>query len=236
MTHNLNDLELAIAKEVLRHKPDSESKIIEYLDWAKTSNVYPLKLLSGKDDSDESSTFLSSLERDVSRMIGPMRTKAARAAGLPNQLVADLQHENKMEYLGIAGEIAYGKKFNLYPVETFEIKPRTTKEDKGDYVHNFDREFCIDVKITDRDNGRLLLAPWKITNRNEYLNKVHCLALYTGDIDKSSELKFRGYLTTSKMINRPMRSMRHGGPELYWAFQEELTMKLEDVYKEWLNE
>lgn len=228
-----NEIEQTIVSLIVKNKlkPDSREKLTQHLLWAKHFNRYPYKILGGKDQSSGDKTVLSHFEIYLSKMIGPMRTKAARQAGLPNALVADEKDENFMEYLGIAGEIAYGKHHNLYPYETFKIQPRTTKEDNGDYVHEFDSgSFCVDVKITPRDDGRLLLAPWKIGNPESYIRKVNCLALYTGNIDNNNALTFQGYMITREMLNHPQRPLRHGGPKLYWAKQEELTFNLEEAY------
>lgn len=133
---------------------------------------------------------LSPVETIICRRVGPMRTKAARDNNLKNMRQVNQEKEEFIEINGLAGELCYAKKFNLYPKDQLIVESRKSKDDCGDFIHN---NCIVDVKTTEYSTGRLTCASWK----NKDKVKVFCL--FTGDYRKSWVYSFKGWMLSSDL-------------------------------------
>lgn len=237
----LNDVEQVIAETIAMRLNLTISSVSNDMTQCKNDNCFPFILDLGR-KIEGLSIPLSEHEIYVAKMIGPMRTAEARKQNKKNMRVVDPKKEKFIEYTGIAGELAYAKKFNVYPHETFKVKARSIKEDMGDFIHTmdqtgrkFDHDFCVDVKTTEYETGRLFVADWKIKDKQAYLNKIHSFALITGNIDTGNVMTFRGFITSKDLIDIPPRPLKMNGKPLHWARQNQLTLNLNDIYQKWLK-
>lgn len=225
--------QLCLRQKSISGKPFSE--IEKYVVSCKESDSYPWELMFFEDffkpESEEIGTIitLNKFEIWTSCHVGPLRTKAARAANMTNMIQAALpgtEHEKFIESNGLAGELSYAKMKDIYPFEQFRIEARTVQEDEGD--HTVDG-FALDIKTTEWPTGRLTLAPWKA--HKGYLDQIQVLGLMVGDIGTNprkmkckvkGQYEWLGYLTAYDMVNREPRPLPGRQKPEYLADQTEL--------------
>jgi hypothetical protein len=134
---------------------------------------------------------LSAGEVMLARLLASLRTGLNRVTNVKSTKFgdADLFHN---EILGVAGEIAFAKSRNLYLDLSFDPRKGGT-----DFICNGKK---VDVKTTERDDGRLLVPIWKTPEDSDIF------VLVTG---KVPTFKIRGFATSDEVFaNRT--SVGHG--------------------------
>lgn len=179
----LLDQRHAVLKDVPRNELD------DYWEDCRERGVYPYKAFDLRPWSEEiqplipSKGFkvqLSKFEIASCLMIGPKRTQAARKAGVTNMIQdgkPGSDRERFIEQNGIAGELAFGKLFNVFPASQVSVAARKVKDDDGDFILD---GLTVDVKTTEYATGKLTLASWK--NNDTFFERVQVMTLMTGDI------------------------------------------------------
>jgi hypothetical protein len=157
----------------------------------KEKNQYPYWLFDSCPCWDNRIELVEA-EMDLCKTVGINRTKACRSAGLTNMLKDNPANEEFNEINGIAGELAYAKRYSLYPSGQFETSPRKAALDTGDFLHD---GVSVDVKTTRYSTGRLTLSDWK------HVEKVDVRCLITGNFLRSSNYRIRGFMTTRDMTS-----------------------------------
>jgi len=167
---------------------------MNYLNDCKAKNVYPYKFFNSepvKEVRIGQKYYLSSREIMATEYLGPKRTAASRASGKINMIKGangGSEKEKFLEINGLQGELLFAKIFNVYPEEQLEIKPRDSKDDKGDVVY---KNLRIDVKTTEFYTGRLTLSDWK------HAQNIDALCLFTG---MNGEFIFRGFYWAKELV------------------------------------
>ena len=214
------DIEEELAARAEKCTNLSLNKIVTMLLDDKDANRYPRIFdLNRTIDFVTGKVTLTPLEIELAIYIGPLRTAAARATDLLNRLVGRKRSEAFYEANGLCGEFVYAKHQNLYPFESLAIKPRTTREDYGDFV---DCGLNIDAKITEYLNGCMTLANWKPSELLDYLTRVQASCLIIGDCEKSSVFYLRGWITSRELTNRQLSYLPGRKSPQYIARQSEL--------------
>lgn len=95
---------------------------------------------------------LSPVEQRLVEYVAKLRRANCAAAGVRNAKFGS-QSDEETDRLGVAGEIAFAKLFNVFPDLTTEPRHGGADSDVGPYR--------IDVKTTKYPTGRLLAATWK---------------------------------------------------------------------------
>jgi hypothetical protein len=207
----------------------SVEDVEEHLLIHKAANTYPLLL-----DSDRMSNIdgdvlagkiitvkLTSVEMQLSNLIGAKRTKAARDKKYNNYRVS-IRGDAFIETNGLSGELVSAKGHNLYPSEQLLIMPRPTKDDKGDVIHIIDgKPYTFDVKTTDYLNGHLALAAWKYSE--DYTTRVQAFCLVLGDYTKGNDFMIAGHMTAERLIARKLGLLPYCKDLQYLADQSELV-------------
>jgi hypothetical protein len=146
--------------------------------------------------------------------IGKERQKAH-----PNGTQRYYKDENKEDIIGIAGEIAFGKRYSLTP--DLEIKPQGDNHIDFKIKINDDIVSTIDVKTAQKAYN-LLIKKWEI---NKCAN-ILVLAQYI-DVDN---IKFLGWTTRQVMQKQPTKVFSSLNIENYYLHYTKLyEMKLLDA-------
>jgi hypothetical protein len=124
------------------------------------------------------SVQLDAGEMAVAASLAALRSAMSRLLKTYDQRMDDKKSGYEIDLIGIIGEIAFAKKFNVYP--DLSISPRSGSDDA---VVNGK---TIDVKSTDLKNGRLLAT----LNKEKHMSDIYVLAIV--DCDRVS---FPGYAT-----------------------------------------
>ena len=134
---------------------------------------------------------LSAGEVMLARLLASLRTGMNRVTNVKSTKFgdSDLFHN---EILGVAGEIAFAKSKNLYLDLSFDPRKGGT-----DFVANGRK---IDIKTTEREDGRLLVPIWKTPEDSDIF------VLVTG---KVPTFKIRGFATASEVFANKT-SVGHG--------------------------
>jgi hypothetical protein len=134
---------------------------------------------------------LSAGEVMLARLLASLRTGLNRVANVKTNKFGDadlFQHE----ILGVAGEIAFAKAKNLYLDLSFDPRKGGT-----DFVYKGKK---IDIKTTEREDGRLLVPIWKTPEDSDIF------VLVTGKIPT---FRIRGFATASEVFANKT-SVGHG--------------------------
>jgi hypothetical protein len=138
------------------------------------------------------------------RIIASLRAGVNRTLGTPDAKRGP-QDGFHTDLLGVAGELAFAKRFNLYPDLTFN--PRSGGHDFVSKNGN-----TVDVKTTDRCDGRLLVTPKKKAEPSDVY------FLIVGDIPR---FQLRGY-ATAKQVFEESNLTDFGRGECYAVEQKNL--------------
>jgi hypothetical protein len=118
------------------------------------------------------------------RIIASLKAGVSRSMHVPDAK-RDPRDGFDLDLLGVAGELAFAKRFNLYPDLTFS--PRSLGHDfltaKGK---------TVDVKTTDRQDGRLLVTPKKKAEPSDVY------FLICGDVPR---FELKGYATAEQVFD-----------------------------------
>lgn len=138
-------------------------------------------------------------------VIGSMRAGTNRMSNVPNTRYgsSDVYYN---DILGVCGEIAYGKCFNLYLDLTFN-----TRSGGHDFVSAKGK--TIDIKTTHHDGGKLVVP----MNKDEEEKRSEIYVLVTGKIPT---FKIRGWATADAVFNSII-DLGHG--PCYGLDQNQLT-------------
>ncbi len=216
ITNMLSDIEIRIVSTFANVTGIPADMLKKKLATNKEENVYPFWLFNSKPVEGNVVT-LSPMEQVMCRHVGPMRTQAARENNLTNMRQVDSEKEQFIEVNGLAAEVAYGKKFNLYPKDQLLVKARRAAEDAGDYLHN---DEVVDVKVTEYATGRLTYSNWK----KQDIVKVCCL--FTGDYRKSWDFTFRGWMRLDDLCVESRLGFLPGrSKQQYIAEQKDLVLE-----------
>ena len=148
---------------------------------------------------------LNEVEQRLVKTTAKQRYDNCRAAGKPKCFIGytDGYH---CDIIGMGGELAFCKLFNVYP----DLSTETPEFDTGDCVLDGLR---IDVKTTDRPEGHLLATKWK------KVSSCDAYALMTGVFPN---YHFRGFMDADELL-REIRLRDFGRNTLsYAASQDEL--------------
>jgi hypothetical protein len=144
------------------------------------------------------------------------------------------ERERFIEQNGIAGELAFGKLFNLFPTSQISVAARKVKDDDGDFILD---GLTVDVKTTEYATGKLTLASWK--NNETFFDRVQAMSLMTGDIRdvdnrRDANLPRAQYVWHGFMSSRDLctgqrfKCLPGRDKREYIALQDELTATLGD--------
>lgn len=159
---------------------------------------------------------LSHSEQAICKLIAKMRFQCARSNGVRNAKIGGLSNE-MMDLGGFAGELAFAKEFNVCPDLSIYVRSAHKGEDAGGDA-TLPNGMVIDVKATERPDGRLLVQRWKPGS------SIAAFALMTGPFPIYT---FRGFIPTVEMIKDDrLRDLGHGPG--YVADQYEL-LELEEL-------
>ena len=157
------------------------------------------------------SIILSPLELKISEVAGKKRYENARNKGIKNRKMGD-QSNSFTDINAFAGELAFGKMFNVYPDLQFNI------------LSLYDFMFynrTLDVKTTKYNDGKLI-ATLKCAGKKCYL-----YALMTGNLYESPTFTFRGFMKGGDFFKEEnIDNLGHG--EGYMVTQDKLC-ELEDL-------
>ena len=125
------------------------------------------------------------------------------------------------DMLGSGGEYAFAKMVEADFDDT--ISPRSTSrgEDEGDLTY---RGRVIQVKTTDRRNGRLLAPPWA---SNDNVSEVYALMVM---VDRTPVFEFRGFAPSEVFIVPDNLGDLGHGPT-YLMNQEQLLSEAEVTWE-----
>jgi len=119
------------------------------------------------------------------RSIAALRTGINRINNVVNPKFKE-SDDFQNDLLGVCGEMVFAKRFNVYMDLTF--KPRS-----GGHDFTMNSGKTVDVKTTDRDQGRLIVPEWKAKK-----GKSDIYVLVTGQIPTFT---IRGYATADEVFN-----------------------------------
>ena len=119
--------------------------------------------------------------------------------------------ENKEDIIGISGEIAFGKRYNLKP--DLEIKPNGDGHIDFKIRINGDKVITIDIKTAQKAYN-LLVKKWEINKCSDVL----VLAKYISE----DNIEFLGWSTKQIMKKQPIRIFSSLGIENYFLDKKEL--------------
>ena len=155
---------------------------------------------------DKYTITLTDGEVALAGVIGSMRAGMNRMSNVQNTRfgTSDVYHN---DILGVCGEIAYGRGFNLYLDLTFN-----TRSGGHDFISNQGR--TIDIKTTHHDGGKLVVPIWK---NEEEEKRSDIYVLVTGKIPT---FKIRGWATAEQVFGNTM-DLGHG--PCYGLEQNQLT-------------
>ena len=131
---------------------------------------------------DEDAINLSAGEVMLARLLASLRTGLNRVTKVKSTKSGDADLFQN-EILGVAGEIAFAKSRNLYLDLSFDPRKGGT-----DFVLNGKK---IDIKTTEREDGRLLVPIWKTPDDSDIF------VLITG---KVPTFKIRGFATSKEVF------------------------------------
>jgi len=152
---------------------------------------------------------LNEMEQSIVKSVAKNRFAKNRKENIKNSKIGDQSNEDT-DTEGFGAEMAFCKLFNVFP--DFSIKPRSSKEDKGDAILHVENGI-VDVKSTCYKTGRLITPTWK--NKGS----VDVYALMTG---KFPTYEFRGFMKASTLMQKErIRDMGYG-KDSYVAEQDEL--------------
>lgn len=151
--------------------------------------------------------LLTPAERLIGLAISDLRSRNNRDTHITSKKISVNFSDIEIDFRGFVSELAFAKLFNLYP--DFTIHPRSSSTDLGDV--KLPNGKTVDVKTTDRPDGRLLAPTWKNANVDYY-------ALIIGYYP---EFEFKGFMIKEELIN-PKRLGDLGHGLTYIAEQHEL--------------
>lgn len=235
----LLDQRHAVLKDV------SRDELNDYWEDCRERGVYPYKAFDLKPWGEEIAppvpakgykVQLCKFEIASCLMIGPKRTQAARKAGVKNMIqdgTPGSERERFIEQNGIAGELAFGKLFNVFPTSQISVAARKVKDDDGDFILD---GLTVDVKTTEYPSGKLTLAPWK--NNDTFFDRVQVMTLMTGDIRDAESRRdaslprgqyvWHGFMSSRDLATGQRFKFLPGrDKQEYIARQDELTGTLE---------
>jgi len=128
----------------------------------------------------------------LARQIALMRTGLNRANEVKSNQFGD-SNSWENEILGVLGEMAFGKRFNLYLDLSFNIR-------KGGSDFRARDGRTTDVKTTELEHGRLMVPAWK----KDPSKKSDLYALVTG---KFPTFTMRGYATHEQVFASPINNV-----------------------------
>ena len=131
---------------------------------------------------DDDAINLSAGEVMLARLLASLRTGLNRVTKVKSTKFGDADLFQN-EILGVAGEIAFAKSRNLYLDLSFDPRKGGT-----DFVLNGKK---IDIKTTEREDGRLLVPIWKTPDDSDIF------VLITG---KVPTFKIRGFATSKEVF------------------------------------
>ncbi len=165
------------------------------------------------------SISLSTAERKLAHFVAKNRNGKNRYFNVVNlKISAEDPHTVDLE--GICGELAFCKLFNVYPdLDTDRNPPHPLY----DAIVPPPPGFCIDVKTTKYDNGKLLVD----ARKGSKTDGVDFYALMTGAFP--GPYTFRGVIAKEHII-QPHKLGLLCGYKSYMAEQSELTDEFEANY------
>ena len=130
--------------------------------------------------------------------------------------------ENKEDIIGISGEIAFGKKYNLKP--DLEIKPNGDGHIDFKIKINDEKIITIDIKTAQKAYN-LLVKKWEIDKCSDIL----VLAKYISE----TNIEFLGWSTRKIMKKQPIKIFSSLGIENYFLHKNELKQMslLDSLFK-----
>ena len=128
----------------------------------------------------------------LARQIALMRTGLNRANQVKLTQIGNANTWDN-EILGVLGEIAFGKRFNLYLDLTFNVR-----KGGSDFIAKDGQ--TTDVKTTTLDTGRLMVPAWK----KDPSKKSDLYVLITGTFPT---FKMRGYATHEQVFANPINDV-----------------------------
>lgn len=154
---------------------------------------------------------LSQAEVDMCVVLAAQRNMVARGNGVKDQQMGK-QSALKTDFIGMVGEYAFCKHFNLFP--DLAASPRSGSCDctyKG---------IRIDVKSTDLETGRLLATIKENLDVDRYVLAIvqGKIVTFPGWVDRVDLIKEeniidlghgKGYAMTQEQLN-PFKEIRHG--------------------------
>ena len=142
------------------------------------------------------SVSLSVIEIAIAKKLGAQRYETNRANGIKNIKVGNQSNEFT-DINGMAGEIAFGKLFNLYP--DFE----TDHHPIQDFIY---KEKSLDVKTTHYENGNLIAPISKSKDK-----QCELYALMIGNYKEFPEFYFKGFAKKEELFRESsIKDLGHG--------------------------
>ena len=164
---------------------------------------------------------LNMAEQKLAVYLAKRRYGVNRSAGMKDSRIDSDKNADgwKMDLVGIAGEIAFSRLFNVYPDTDISVTCSSKGQDHGDVTIPFNGiNYVVDVKTTIYSRGKLLVVPWK-----DFKNSgVDLYALMTGVFPS---YVFRGFIS-SKDLFRKENYQTMNGHKCYLANQSKLTIDL----------
>lgn len=149
----------------------------------------------------------------AARVLATLRQTINRASAIRDQRRDKVKSGADIDYVGMLAEIAWAKKFNSYP--DLSISPRAGS---ADAIFNGKR---IDIKATDRKNGRLLATTGKAAG----VADIYVLAI----VDDMA-VDFVGYALAGELINhKTIKNLGHGNT---YALEQSQLRKFKEDMKE----
>jgi hypothetical protein len=155
---------------------------------------------------DNNTITLTDGEVALAGVIGSMRSAMNRMSNIPNTTFGNFDIYSG-DILGVCGEIAYGKRFNLYLDLTFN-----TRSGGHDFLSRQGK--TVDIKTTPHGSGKLIVPMWK---NEEEEKRSDIYVLVTGKIPT---FKIRGWATADAVFNSII-DLGHG--PCYGLDQNQLT-------------
>jgi hypothetical protein len=156
---------------------------------------------------------LNTEEIALCEWIASLRDWSNKKAGSKEMNIKPECDPKKACSLGVRGEYAFCKLFNIMP--DFEIRPRSAKTDEGDCIMPSGEK--VDVKTTSHPNGELRAQKWK-----RLPGMDHKIDLYALMIGEDREFRFVGFMPAYELLQDSRYKEGNYG-KVYFARQDELN-------------